>query len=72
MHSEADEVVPFGQAQKAFSLLTVEHKQLKCFKGTGHNDIFSRHQASAHCCCTAQRSMCTAHCSANTGQRITE
>ena len=45
MHSEADEVVPYSQAQKAFELLTCEKKQIKAFRGTGHNDIFTRHQA---------------------------
>ena len=50
LHSEADEVVPFAQAQQALSKLTsCKRKQLKAFKDTGHNNIFSSHLAEYFC-----------------------
>ena len=43
LHSEADEIVPFSQAQSCHQAAASTDKTLHAFKNSGHNDIVARH-----------------------------
>ncbi len=45
LHSEADEIVPFSQGQRALRAATLSRdKLLHAFAQSGHNDIIARHR----------------------------
>lgn len=43
LHSEADEIVPFSQAQSCLQAAAASDKKLHAFRGSGHNDIVAKH-----------------------------
>ena len=45
LHSEADEIVPFAQAQSCHQASAAADKTLHRFANSGHNDIVAKHAA---------------------------
>ena len=43
LHSEADEIVPFSQAQSCYQASAAAEKVLHRFTNSGHNDIVPKH-----------------------------